>query len=218
MRALDTLIRPIARLLVCLLLPAAWPSVITAADDPAPAAGRFLVAQRGLSGPYFRHSVVYLLQHDVHGSLGVIVNRPLGRRTIADMVPEIRDRGVGTYPVFSGGPVNTHLLLMLFRGDYRTELALQVAGDIYVSNQTALQQQLAGEDKPANELRLFAGQAGWSPGQLAREIGQGSWYVMEEDPALVFLTDTDDLWYRLIDRLDPPGILVMRAAATGTAL
>lgn len=217
MRALDMFAGPIARLLACLLLPAAWPAGPVAADDLAPAAGRFLVAQRSLGGPFFRHSVVYLVQHDAHGSLGVIVNRPLGR-TIAGMLPEIHDSQVGAYPVYSGGPVNRHLLLLLFRGDYHSELALHVAGDVYVTNHTALLQQMVEEDKPEHELRLFAGYAGWSPGQLAGELVQGSWYVIEEDPGLVFAAESDDLWYRLIDRLDPRGILVMRVPADAAGL
>jgi putative transcriptional regulator len=212
MRALDMLTGPVVRLLACLLLPAAWPGGLYAGDDLAPATGRFLVAQRGLSGPHFRHSVVYLVEHDAHGSLGVIVNRPT-HSSIADLLPGIRDSAIGTYRVFSGGPVNTHLMLMLFRDDQRPELALHVAGDVYVSNQTALLQQLADAQKPENELRLYAGQAGWAPGQLAREIVQGSWYVVEDDPELVFAADPENLWHRLIDRVDPTGILVMRSLA-----
>ncbi|MEZ5540558.1 MAG: YqgE/AlgH family protein [Pseudomonadota bacterium] len=174
----------------------------------APAAGRFLVAQRGLRGEYFGHTVVYLLQHDASGSVGVIVNRPLGMK-VAEVLPDTEHEDIGASPVYSGGPVNRRIMVMLFRGNYPTELALHVDADIYASSNTAILARMMSEHKPAHELRMYAGQAGWAPGQLASELEHGSWFVTEGDPDMLFAPDAGDLWNRLIEQLDPPGILVL---------
>ena len=70
-------------------------------------------------------------------------------------------------------------------------------------------------NKPAAELRLFAGHAGWSAGQLQRELDRDDWFIVPGDRSAVFDTTGSRLWERLIERLDPAGIFVreaMRAA------
>lgn len=209
------------KLIAALLLCLGGYALAAGAADPyttqlAPAAGRFLVAQRGLSGGYFGRTVVYLVQHDATGTVGVIVNRPLGKK-VAEVLPDTETADLGAYPVYSGGPVHRSIMVMLFRGDYRTELALHVDEDVYASSNTAMLAQMLAEHKPAHQLRLYAGQAGWAPGQLVRELERGSWYVTEGDPDALFSADADGLWSRLIERLDPPGILVLEHSTAATA-
>ena len=78
-----------------------------APDAPGaePARGRFLVAQRGLPGP-FAQSVVLLLEHGPGGSLGLVVNRPTAL-PLAALLPILpakqretdpADRASGTSP------------------------------------------------------------------------------------------------------------------------
>ena len=204
--------KPITRVIAALLLAgnAVWaaPAGTDGIGTLEPAAGRFLVASRGLYGPYFSKSVIYLLQHNSTGTVGVIVNRPLGRN-VEEVLPDMTTLELGGYPVYNGGPVNPRIMVMLFRGSYSTELALHVSDDVYASSNSAILEQMMTEHKPARELRMFAGQAGWAPGQLARELVQGSWYVTDGDPDTLFAGGGNDLWRKLIDRLDPLGILVM---------
>ena len=200
---------------VCLLsfLLAALTAAASAGDvahaGPEPAAGRLLVAQRGLHGPWFAQSVVYLLQHDAHGSTGVILNRPSARQ-VSEVLPEVYHHKLGSFPVYYGGPVNTQLMVLLFRGDYPDDYAVHVQGDVYASSDRRMLGRLLREDKPEHELRVFAGQAGWNPGQLQQELDEQSWYVMETTAQQVFESRDTELWQHLIDRLDPVGIMVMR--------
>jgi putative transcriptional regulator len=203
--------KPITVLLALLLLLAGR---TVPAGDPAPgtlepAAGRFLVAQRNLYAPFFTRTVIYLIQHNSAGTVGVIVNRPLGK-TAAEVLPDRQYPVLDSYPVYQGGPVNSGIMLMLFRGHYLTDLAQHVSHDIYASSDSAMLAQLMLAHKPVSELRMFAGQAGWLPGQLAAELARDDWYVTEGDPDALFADDTHDLWRTLIDRLDPQGILVQR--------
>ena len=181
-----------------------------------PAAGRLLVAQRSQYGPYFARSVVYLLQHDADGSVGLVLNRPLNKR-VEELLPELRNHKLGNFPVYFGGPVSIRVMVMLFRGNYDSELALHVDADIYASSNVGMMGQLMLENKPQTELRLFAGQANWNPGQLQQELEQDSWFVIRADPELLFAADTARLWERLINALDPAGIIVRSSDSDLTA-
>jgi putative transcriptional regulator len=173
-----------------------------------PAPGRFLVARRDLEGPFFPRTVIYLLQHDAEGTLGLVVNRPIGYQA-ADLLPELEGTRVGSYPVFNGGPVGAHIMIMLLKDIADTDPALEVIDGIYASSDAELLERMVAKEKPASELRLFIGHAGWLPGQLERELRENSWFVTDGDPAAVFSGDVLELWRRLIERLDPPGIMVL---------
>jgi putative transcriptional regulator len=178
-----------------------------AAETLEPAAGRFLVASRNMHDPHFTRTVIYLLQHDDDGSLGLIVNRPLSV-TLAEALPHLELEQLGRYRMSYGGPVSRQNVIMLLRAIDNTGQALHIHDDIYASNDPELLQQLNRMRKPANEMRLFAGHAGWQPGQLNRELRRNDWYVSAGNVDALFAVDTDSLWQHLIDRLDPEGIYV----------
>ena len=49
-------------------------------------------------------------------------------------------------------------------------------------------------------IRVFAGYAGWSPGQLEDEIDGGSWFVFDALPGDAFVDRPDDLWPMVLRR------------------
>jgi putative transcriptional regulator len=167
------------------------PSFSTASGHPA--TGRLLVATQELIDPNFRDAVVLLLDHDADGTLGVILNRPtpilvasvLGGWASAAEPPEV---------LFEGGPVKKDSALAL--AEVRTSDPLGVDP---TSTDPLGFRRLFGDvgiidlDTPAevlgpalHRLRIFAGYAGWSPGQLENEIEQDSWYVVDGLPEDVF--------------------------------
>jgi len=171
-----------------------------------PAAGKFLVAQRGLSGPYFSRTVVYLLKHDEQGTVGLIVNRPIDK-IVSDVLPDMYSLEHGSFPLYYGGPVSPRIMVMLIRDDLDSELALRVTDGVYASSNLALLTKLIVSRKPGDELRFFVGQANWIPGQLEKELQQDAWFVTAGDPEEIFAGNTDKLWQKLINRLDPLGII-----------
>ena len=50
------------------------------------------------------------------------------------------------------------------------------------------------------DLRIYAGYAGWAPGQLRREVADGAWHVLPMDAEALFEDDTARLYPRLIAR------------------
>jgi putative transcriptional regulator len=178
-----------------------------------PEAGSFLVASRALRDPHFARTVVYLLQHDRQGSLGLVINRPLDI-TLGEALPDTKLPNLGTLPLNYGGPVSEQHIIMLLRSIDSPDRAISILDDIYVSNNMKLLRQLDTANKPATELRLFLGHAGWSAGQLQRELRRDDWFVLPGDSVPVFGADVWKLWETLIERLDPSGIYVWHVPAT----
>jgi putative transcriptional regulator len=49
-------------------------------------------------------------------------------------------------------------------------------------------------------LRIFAGYAGWGPGQLEGEIEEGAWYVVDAAPDDIFSGRPEGLWSHVLRR------------------
>jgi putative transcriptional regulator len=49
-------------------------------------------------------------------------------------------------------------------------------------------------------LRIFAGYAGWGPGQLEKELSEGAWYVVESEPGDVSSPSPERLWRSVLRR------------------
>ena len=181
------------------------------AEALEPAAGRFLVASRSLSDPHFTRTVVYLLQHDEQGSLGLVINRVLGV-TLGEALPETRLKHLADSRLSYGGPVSARHIIMLLRDVNAAWQATPILDDIYASNNMDLLQKLDAENTPPEALRLFMGHAGWGAGQLQQELNRDDWFVVPGDTGRVFGTGTTRLWERLIEQLDPVGIYVLGPA------
>jgi putative AlgH/UPF0301 family transcriptional regulator len=149
-------------------------------DDVCP--GSLLVAMPSLTDPTFAGTVVYVLDHSDTGTLGVVLGRP-SQVEIGDVLPGWCDLAVPPRVFHVGGPCesDTALCLAIAPGAVADENSplRRVAGDVYLVDLDAdpgdLPEQLTG-------LRVFAGYAGWSPGQLAGEIGEGAWACVQGRP------------------------------------
>ena len=49
-------------------------------------------------------------------------------------------------------------------------------------------------------LRVFAGYAGWGPGQVQAEIEEGAWYVLPAEPSDAFAAEPEQLWQTVLRR------------------
>jgi len=177
----------------------------TSPQDPAP--GMLLVATRALYDSRFGKSVVYLVEHDEAGTLGLIVNRS-SDTSLLKALPDIKDKQAAAHTLNYGGPVGPSLILMLMRNESPTRGMAHVAGGVYISSDLQVLEEVLAAKKIASEVRFYIGHSGWAAGQLDYELERGSWHVVKADTDAIFSGDTDSLWDRLIERLEPLGIQV----------
>lgn len=162
--------------------------------------GRLLVATPSLRDPNFERTVVLMVAHEENGALGVVLNRatevPVSE-VLGSWSSLARDPAV----VFEGGPVQPESAICLART--RTGVPPPRRGFHKVSGGIGTID-LSGDPDTLREtvegVRVFAGYAGWSPGQLEGEISCGSWFVFDALPGDAFVPRPDDLWPMVLRR------------------
>lgn len=162
------------------------------------AAGKMLVAARGLADPNFAESVVLLLVHGPDGAAGLVVNV---RTTVplAKLFERLEPPVPSDLTAFAGGPVSRDAMLGLLRATDPMDGALPVVAGVQVVTTRELLEKLAASSG-ADRFRVYLGRAGWGAGQLEREIELGAWHVFDAHPDLVFDPKPDTLWDRQIRR------------------
>jgi len=183
-------------------------------DDVCP--GSLLVAMPSLADPTFAGTVVYVLDHSDTGTLGVVLGRPSAVE-IRDVLPGWYDLAVDPAVFHVGGPCETDTALCLALTDAAVpaEGLRRVAGRVHLvdldADPSLVADELAG-------LRVFAGYAGWSPGQLAAEVAEGAWACVPGRPEdVVSRAAGPELWRSVMGRQTGRLAVLSTAPADPTA-
>lgn len=151
--------------------------------------GQLLIAAPQLVD-YFRRTVVLVLEHSGEGAMGVVLNRPT-QAEVADAVPALAELAGAGDVVHAGGPVEPEAVLAL--GDFEdpSQAGTPVTGPLGLLDP-------GRPDPQLRRMRVFAGYAGWSPGQLDAELEQDAWILSPAAPDDPF--STEDLWPTVLQR------------------
>ena len=171
--------------------------------------GSLLIASTDLIEPTFRRSVIYMMEHNAAGSLGVVINQ-MSQAAGHNLLPQWTDLASSPRALFVGGPVKRDAALCL--GVLKPgmsddeELGVRpVDGRVVLIDLDADPEALADR---LEGLRIFAGYAGWGPGQLDGELADGSWLVASALPADLLAPPAADLWFSVLRRQPwPLGLL-----------
>jgi putative transcriptional regulator len=168
-------------------------------SDALPAKGKFLVASRTIADPRFQETVVLLIGYDEAGATGLIINRP-SKVPLAEMLMPVPGLKKRSDVIYYGGPVEGHRILMLIQSPEKLEEADKVFTNVYVSASRNMLERMIGAHKTQKQLRVYAGYAGWLPGQLNREVSRGDWYILNADADSIFEKESSEIWRELILR------------------
>jgi putative transcriptional regulator len=166
-------------------------------------AGHLLVATPKLDDPNFRHTVVYMIQDDSTGAMGLVVNRVLGKGPAAELLKglglEANPKLSGEIEVHYGGPVERGRGFVLHSPEYHGADTVVLSDLAALTSSPDILEDLAAGKGPRQSL-FALGYAGWAPDQLAAEIAQGAWVVVDADADLLFGNQEDGKWQRALDR------------------
>jgi putative transcriptional regulator len=160
--------------------------------------GRLLVATPLLEDPTFHRAVVLVLDHDEDGALGVVLNR-ISAVPVRDAAAPWTDLVCAPSVVFEGGPVEPDAVVALGRTAARVGAEHGGVLDQHV-RLVDLTADPVLEQFELETVRVFAGYAGWAPGQLEGELLQGAWFSVDADASDVFTADPLGLWHAVLRR------------------
>jgi len=159
--------------------------------------GQLIIAAPTLLDPNFARSVVLIAEHTEDGAMGLVLNRPAGT-LVDEAVPDLAWLSETTERVWVGGPVAETAVIVLAEFDRPDLAGALVDGDLGFIGADADDPALL--DGAVRRARVFAGHAGWGPGQLEDELAEDAWIVEPPRREEVFTEDPEDLWAAVLRR------------------
>jgi putative transcriptional regulator len=159
--------------------------------------GQLLLDSGRLGGSFFARTVVLICQHDAEGAFGLVLNRvtenKVGEALVADLADTLKEM-----PLHLGGPVQPTALSFLHCEDFLPEA--NVIPNLNLGHSLDSLQELGDSFAPGRKLKLFAGYAGWSPGQLEDEMKRKAWLTYPASLELVFDVQPGHLWQTVLKK------------------
>ena len=159
----------------------------------------FLVAKKGMPDPFFGDSVV-LVTNAAIAPIGVIINKRLDV-PLTKALPDVEKLKARDDRLYFGGPVQSRDVVYIFRSKEPVENAMRLLDGVYMTGSREILDGLLARDNPMEGLRIYAGHAGWSPGQLEGEIARGDWDLLPADEASIFASKPENLWVEMRRRV-----------------
>jgi putative transcriptional regulator len=159
--------------------------------------GQLLLDSGELHGSFFQRTVLLICQHDAQGAFGLVLNRETGNKAgemiVADLPDTLRE-----YPLFVGGPVQPTALSYLHSDNFIPDAT--VIPNLSLGHSLDSLLEISESFSPTIKIRLFAGYAGWSAGQLEGEMKRKAWLAHPASLELIFDTPPGELWKTVLRR------------------
>jgi len=172
-------------------------------NDFASMANQFLIAMPGLRDPNFARTVTLVCEHSSEGAMGIVINR-VTDLTLADVLSQMdivtsESRHLAL-PVHIGGPVQSNRGFVVHEPVGGWESTLAIDDSLGVSTSRDILVAIA-ENRGPERCLLALGYAGWSPGQLEREMAENAWLSGPADRQILFDLPAEQRWSAAVERL-----------------
>jgi len=157
---------------------------------------QILISMPHMNDPFFSKSVVYICEHGNGGAMGVIINKNLDApelREIFDKFFKV-EKSFNTIKssTFFGGPVLLEKGIILHHSDYLSPKSISISKSVSLTSDQGALEDLKREEKVP--FKLMLGHAGWSAGQLEREIENGDWLIQSTTSDFIFNLPSNQMW------------------------
>lgn len=156
----------------------------------------FLIAMPAMGDPNFNQTVTYICEHNEHGALGIIINRPIEMQVgeiLEQLSFEVSNEAAAEQPVLGGGPVHRDRGFVLHQSEHDYESTLAATDAIKVTMSQDILDAVAQGEGPSRML-VALGCAGWEAGQLEDELVSNAWLSVPADPQIIFDTPFELRW------------------------
>ena len=157
--------------------------------------GQLLLDSGQLRGSFFQRTVVLICQHDADGAFGLVLNRGTGNNVGDTIVADLPDT-LKTCPLYLGGPVQPSALSFLLSDSFIPDA--NVLPNLSLGHSLDNLMELGESFSPTRKIKIFAGYAGWSPGQLEDEMKRKAWLTHPASLELVFDVESEQLWQAIL--------------------
>lgn len=157
--------------------------------------GQLLLDSGQLRGSFFQRTVVLICQHDSEGAFGLVLNRTTGK-SVGEVIVADLPEALKSCPLYLGGPVQPSALSFLHSDAFVAEA--NVIPNLNLGHSVDNLMELGESFSPTRKLKMFAGYAGWSPGQLEDEMKRKAWLTHPASLELVFDTAPEQLWQKIL--------------------
>ena len=163
-----------------------------------PTKGKLLIADPSMSDQSFGRTVILLTEHNENGSIGFILNRPLGF-SIKDILPEINL----DMEIYNGGPVEQDNLYFVHQMPDVIPGSIEISNGIFWGGDfDSVKDLINSGEISSKSIKFFLGYSGWSSKQLVSEMKEDSWLVSKEHgDQTLFLNQTKSLWKNQMNNL-----------------
>jgi putative transcriptional regulator len=157
--------------------------------------GQLLLESGQLIGSFFQRTVILICQHDAEGAFGLVLNRATGSKVgdviVADLPDVLKEA-----QLYLGGPVQPGALSFLHSDNFIPDA--NVFPNLNLGHSLDDLMEIGESYSVGKKVKMFAGYAAWSPGQLEDEMKRKSWLTYPASLDLVFETPSDKLWYKIL--------------------
>ena len=163
-----------------------------------------LIATEKIKDSRFEKTVIIMLEHDKKGAIGIVINKPLGKISLGSLISKVDDQLINKkelydikIPIYWGGPVDDHKLLILHSKDYKNESTNEY-NNLSTSSDLTTLVKIAEKKGPKKSL-IVLGLAAWNVGQLDGEIELERWTLSESSMDLIFEIEDNKKWLKAIN-------------------
>jgi len=159
--------------------------------------GQLLLDSGQLRGSFFQRTVVLICQHNDEGAFGLVLNRATGNKAGEMVVADLPDT-IKECPLYLGGPVQPTALSFLHSDSFIPDA--NVMANLSLGHSLDDLVDIGESFSATRKVKLFAGYAGWGPGQLEDEMKRKAWLTHPASLELVFDARPDQLWQTILSQ------------------
>lgn len=172
-------------------------------NEPTYLTNQYIVAMPNLADPNFFHTVTYLCQHNSEGALGIVINRLAGMK-LGEIFKQMDIRSTSPAAadtsVFAGGPVQQDRGFVVHTNCGNWDATMAISHDISLTTSRDVIEAIAVGKGPEQYL-VALGYAGWSSGQLEKEILDNAWLHIPFNKQVLFDTPVNMRWTSAADQI-----------------